>query len=264
MRGLVIIALIVTGSVSWWLLQTQPNDELAFKSSDPSSPQSVGIPPKEINSKGPAPKLFVEPTNATLLKPQQKTTTAIEKVKPQLQPVGPQVFNEGQVNPDAVEYYRKRGYLGADQETLALMKSQHEIWHSKSDQPLHFEQVGGGLSLDFELDPQGMIKGAIVEMSGGGAGARLMSAEMWMTGNEKPWDLYWETQAPGPIAGTVPIRDGEEVHYYCDMNSMDEAGSLNEPTRCHFRLNEPTIELQAYLSQPDARPIQKAKSRIEP
>ena len=259
MRALIVLGVIGAVGLAWWQMQEKPN-EVRFKSSDPQSPQSVGEPPKVIDPQGPAPQLYVSPKS-------QAESASSEQIKPVLklkaQPKGPKALKSGQINPDAVEYYRKRGYLGAGQEALALLKSQTEIWRIKAGDPLSFEDVSGGLNIKFELNQEGVLNGAVVEMSGGGAGARLMSAEMVLTGM-KPWDLYWETQAPGPVAGTIPVKEGEELHYYCDMQSMDESGALNEPSRCHFMLNEPTPELQAYLQQPDASPIQKARSRMQP
>ncbi len=264
MRALVMLGIVGGLGFAWWQIQQDDPNDVRFKSSDPHSPQSVGVPPKVVDPQGPAPKLYVE--NSSPQTPKQDEFALVNKdpkpkVIPQVQ--GPAVLKAGQVNPDAVEYYRQRGYLGAGQETLALLKSQTEIWQAKKDDPLAIEDVSGGLSIKFEVDAQGTLNGAVLDMKGGGAGARLMSAEMVMTGME-PWEVYWETQAPGPVAGTIPVKDGQELHYYCDMQSMDESGSLNEPSRCHFKLNAPTPELQAYLKQADAPPIQKAKSRLEP
>ena len=91
-----------------------------------------------------------------------------------------------------------------------------------------------------------------------------MTIEMLMTGMENPWELYWETMRPGPIAGTVPTPNGQEVHYYCDMVSMDPSGSLNQPSQCHFLLNQPTPELLNYLQNKDAEPIQKQEAVLSP
>ena len=264
MRALIVVGILGAAGLAWWQMQ-EPVNELRLKSSDPQSPQSVGVPPKVIDPQGPAPKLYIDDKPQVKAKQSEQNLPKLSPAKPKqvALPKGPEVLKSGKINPDAVEYYRKRGYLGAGQEALAVLKSQPEIWSTKDGDPLHFEDVSGGLSVKFEINQDGLLNGAVVEMSGGGAGARLMSAEMVLTGM-KPWDLHWETQAPGPVAGTIPVKDSEELHYYCDMQSMDESGALNEPSRCHFMMNEPTPELQAYLKQSDAPPIQKAHSRMQP
>jgi hypothetical protein len=269
MRALTIIGMmtiIIIGLL--WVWQESGdgvNNELNGTSSDPNSPQAVGNPIEEIDPQGPAPKLYqdketIKKTSVSNLKTTIKSPRDAQRGQSQ----AIETMKGGVINPDAVEYYRKRGLLGSSTEALAVLRSQTELWQEKgSAGNLSFEQVGGGLSLTFETDLKGQLNGAIVEVDGGGASARLMTIEMWMSGMENPWELYWETERPGPIAGTIPTHDDQELHYYCDMVSMDDAGSLNHPSRCHFRLNEPTPELQRYLQQPNAKPLQKAKSRLE-
>ncbi len=247
--------------------ESQP--DLTGKSSDPHSPQQVGVTPQVIDPKGPAPSLFVTAENSVRKRQHtldgQEPKGAMNQGQRAQIPSTPKAINSsGEVNPDAVSYYRKRGLLGASKDALAVLKSQTDMWRESGEGGLNFEQVGGGLNLNFETDQEGNINGAVVEIDGGGAGARLMSIEMWMTGMENTWDLYWETQQPGSLAGTIPTPSGQELHYFCDMTSMDESGSLNQPSRCHFVLNQPTPEYLNYKQQADAPPLQKARSRLEP
>ena len=98
---------------------TQQIVDLTGKSSDPESPQQVGEEPQEISGKGPAPALYLQS------KPESTSSTSMSP-KP-----GPQVMDSsGKVNPDAIEYYRKAGLLGASSKALAVLKGQPELWES--------------------------------------------------------------------------------------------------------------------------------------
>ena len=231
--------------------------DLTGKSSDPESPQQVGEEPNVISADGPAPKLYLPPTPKTS-PPKSPADSTPPKSGPQLHQAS------GEINPKAIEYYRQAGLLGASRDALAVLKSQPELWESvEGSNGLGFSQAGGGLSITFETNDQDAINGAVVELEGGGGGARLMTIEMWMTGMEKPWELYWEQQKPGPIAGRIPTRDQQELHYYCDTVAMDPAGALVEPSRCHFLLNMPTPEEIMYKKQAGAPPLPSARSRLE-
>ena len=236
---------------------TRPVVDLTGKSNDPESPQKVGEEPQEISGEGPAPELYLK--SKSELTPTTSTTPSMAPAP------GPQLMNSaGKINPDAIEYYRKAGLLGASRKALAVLKAQPELWESvEGSEGLGFRQAGGGLTINFETNDQDAIHGAVVEIDGGGGGARLMTIEMWMTGIEKPWELYWEQQKPGPIAGRIQTKDRQELHYYCDTTAMDPAGALMEPSRCHFLLNMPTPEELAYKKQAGAPPIQAARSRLE-
>lgn len=235
---------------------SRPEVDLTGKSSDPASPQQVGEEPRVISTDGPAPQLYLPP---------KETPPAFREVRPSQAPKsGPQVLQaSGEINPEAIEYYRKTGLLGASREALAVLKSQPELWESvEGSEGLEFRQTGGGLNVTFETNEQDAINGAVVELDGGG-GARLMTLEMWMTGMEKPWDLYWEQEKLGPIAGRIPTPDQQELHYYCDTVAMDPSGTLAEPSRCHFLLNMPTPEELAYKKRAGAPPLTSARSRTE-
>lgn len=268
MRIFISIIVLALLSGGLWYSQQEPSapqPDLTGKSSDPDSPQKVGVPTQEIDPQGAAPSLFLpsEPPPAKLTIEQVKATSKTISTSPS--PDAPAAtLGTGEINPDAVEYYRKKGLLGASKEALVVLGSQTELWAATGDHGLSFEQVGGGLKLTFETTPEGTIHGAKVELSGGGAGARLMTVEMWMTGMGNPWELYWETEQPGPMAGTILTPDGQELHYFCAMASMDEGGALSQPTDCHFMLNQPTPELLEYLQQGNVKPPQKARSRIIP
>jgi hypothetical protein len=232
-------------------LSSKSKVDLTGKSSDPTSPQQVGEAPRVISANGPAPKLYLSP------KPKTPVDSTPPKSGPRLRK------SSGEINPKAIEYYRQAGLLGASRDALDVLKSQPELWESvEGSKGLGFSQTGGGLSITFETNDQDAINGAVVELEGGGGGARLMTIEMWMTGMEKPWDLYWEQQKPGPIAGQIPTRDQQELHYYCDTVAMDPSGALVEPSRCHFLLNMPTPEELAYKKQGGA-PLPAARSRLE-
>lgn len=271
MKNVLIIGLFTVVGIVFWLSQNQSNQASQDDKKQEDLQEVSNRLEKEIDPNGPAPQLFIE-QSSKLKDDKQKSTKPRTNVIP-TQPSAetkkkrdlPEArTQDGKVNPDAIEYYRKKGFLGAKVETLAVLESQPDIWKADPKNPLRFEQVGGGLDLTFETDKEEQINGASINITGGGGGARLMTIEMLMTGMENPWELYWETMRPGPIAGTVPTPDGQEVHYYCDMVSMDPSGSLNQPSQCHFLLNQPTPELLNYLQNKDAEPIQKARSRIEP
>ena len=171
----------------------------------------------------------------------------------------------GELNPDAVEYYSRVGFFGAPKEAIAVMQTAHPgLWEPVAGSGgLGFQQMGGEVSLTFEENESGAIHGAIVEIKGGGGGPRMMTVEMWMTGMEKPWDMQWEVQHSGPIAGQIKTHKEREVHYYCDMKAMDPSGAISEPARCHFMLGAPTPEELAYRKLSDAPPLRRAYSRSE-
>ena len=53
-------------------------------------------------------------------------------------------------------------------ETLAVLESQPDIWKVDPEEPLRFEQVGGGLDLTFETNKEKKINGASINITGGG------------------------------------------------------------------------------------------------
>lgn len=263
-------------AMAWFVLSPshqvdQPERDLTGMSSDPDSPQRIEGPAlTTIDPRGPAPKLFKptqtehrgeENTDSPLGRVEQKPasppSTSVQQSAP-----SPQA-EVNTINPDAVEYYRRRGFLGADKSALAVLASQFELWKSvEGTDGLGFQETySSGFDLRFEADPQGKIIGATVEIKGGGGGARLQTLEMWLTGSDHPWELFWETERPGSLAGQIPTPDGQELHYFCEMVSADAEGAINEPTRCHFLLNQPTPEQVAYSQQGDGLPLMKAKSR---
>lgn len=253
-----------------WLTQSKPNQskslshdqshktDLTGKSSDPDSPQKVGDPPREVSIDDPPPKLYIN--QQKIVSPPPESVSARREIRPK----GPLArATSGELNPDAIAYYRKAGLFGAPRTAVAALEGINPgQWKPIAGSGgLGFQEQGGELSLTFEANESGAINGAVVEIKGGGGGARLMAVEMLMTGMEKPWDLYWEQQRPGPIAGQIKTRDQHEVHYYCDMRAMDPSGALTEPERCHFSLDTPTPEELAYRKLPDAQPLMRAQSR---
>ena len=266
MRSLIfLVSALIIGSYVWFTFklgghEVSTSPDLTGMSSDPHSPQKTEAPRAEVDPSGPAPELFkVKRTKST------ETSRSSTSTKQQKTPVKDKSSEELEVTPEAFEYYRKRGLLGAPQAAVAILSNQPEIWQQvEGSNGLGFRQAVGGLTLTFETSDEGLINGAVVNLEGQGGGAQLMTVEMWMTGMEHPWELYWETERPGYLAGQVPTPDGQELHYFCDMVSVGDDGALNEPSRCHFLLNQPTPEELAYQETDGALPLMKARSRIEP